>query len=319
MSSKKLLSKSRFKIALECPTKLYYNAHSEYHSKKVDDAFLKALARGGFQVGELAKAYYPEGVDIQTLDKDLALQLTNEQLKKDRAVIFEAAVQVEDFLIRIDILIKNQNSFHLIEVKAKSFDPQSEHGFFSKPSLKKGDPQIKSEWFEYLNDIAFQKQVVRLAFPQANVTASLMLADKSQVATVDGLNQMFLLQKNQNGQTSAIRVGQGDLGQRVLCEVNVDQETEMLLSKPEFLKKARQWAQNLKNDIKPHTPIGSHCKGCEYQLTELAPVGSKSGFEECWKVPVGETPVLQIWDYRNTDQLLLDNKKMDQPSEHRRH
>lgn len=309
MSSKKLLSKSRFKIALECPTKLYYNAHSEYHNKKADDEFLKALARGGFQVGELAKAYYPQGVDIQTLDKDQALLLTNEELKKERAVIFEAAVQVEDFLIRIDILIKNKNSFHLIEVKAKSFDLTEDDGFFTKRSLTNGTPKIKGEWSEYLNDIAFQKQVVMLAFPKATVTASLMLADKSKVATVDGLNQMFLLQKNASGQTSAVRVGTGDLGERVLCEVNVDQETNLLLSRHEFLKNARQWAHMLKNDIKPQTPIGSHCKGCEYQLSETAPVHAKSGFQECWKVPKGEVPVLKIWDFRKTDHLLSEGKK----------
>ncbi len=309
MSSKKLLSKSRFKIALECPTKLYYNAHSEYYSKKADDEFLKALARGGFQVGELAKAYYPEGVDIQTLDKDQALALTNEQLKKDRAVIFEAAVQVEDFLIRVDILIKNKNSLHLIEVKAKSFDPTLDNPFYTKTSVKNGEPKISSDWDEYLNDIAFQKQVVKLAFPKANVTASLMLADKSKVATVDGLNQMFLLKKKSNGQTSAVRVGTGDLGEKVLCEVNADQETNLLLSAPDFLKKARHWAELLKNDIKESTPIGSHCKGCEYQLTEHAPPKAKNGFQECWNVAKNEVPVLKIWNFRKTDDLLSEGKK----------
>lgn len=310
MSSQKLLSKSRFKMALECPTKLYYNAHREYYSKKADDEFLKALARGGFQVGELAKAYYPEGVDIKTLDMVEALRLTNAELKNDRAVIFEAAVQVENFLIRIDILIKNKNSLHLIEVKAKSFDPvEDKDSFFNKTESKKGKKVLKAEWDEYLNDIAFQKQVVQLAFPKAKVTASLMLADKTKPATVDGLNQMFLLQKNKDGQTSAVRVGTGDLGDKVLCEVPVDNETDHLLSDPNFLKNARHWAELLKNDQKETPVIGAQCKSCEFQLTELAPPGAKDGFQECWKVPKNEVPVLKIWSFKKTDALLAQGKK----------
>jgi len=50
------LTKSRFKLALECPTKLYYtNKKDEYADERLDDAFLAALAEGGFQVAELAR------------------------------------------------------------------------------------------------------------------------------------------------------------------------------------------------------------------------------------------------------------------------
>jgi hypothetical protein len=51
------LTKSRFKIGAECPTKLFFNDRKEYGNKKHQDEFLKALAEGGFQVGELAKLY----------------------------------------------------------------------------------------------------------------------------------------------------------------------------------------------------------------------------------------------------------------------
>jgi hypothetical protein len=43
----KLLSKSRFKIGIECPNKLYYTFHKEdYPSTKQEDTFLQALAQG---------------------------------------------------------------------------------------------------------------------------------------------------------------------------------------------------------------------------------------------------------------------------------
>ena len=55
----KYLTKSRFKLATECPTKLFYTGKDkEYANQKCDDDFLLALAEGGIQVGELAKCYF---------------------------------------------------------------------------------------------------------------------------------------------------------------------------------------------------------------------------------------------------------------------
>src|SRR5699024_6664692 len=55
------LTKSRFTVAMECPTKLFYTGKKEYVNNSLEDPFLEALAEGGFQVGELATAYYPGG------------------------------------------------------------------------------------------------------------------------------------------------------------------------------------------------------------------------------------------------------------------
>ena len=74
---KRFLTKSRFKVGLDCATKLYYQDNKDYGSTKTDNSFLKALAEGGFQVGELAKLYYPGGVEIESMDKDEAVRATN--------------------------------------------------------------------------------------------------------------------------------------------------------------------------------------------------------------------------------------------------
>lgn len=61
----KYLSKSRFKVALECPRKLAYLGNDAYVNTKKHNDFLKSLAEGGFQVGELAKLLYPGGIEIE--------------------------------------------------------------------------------------------------------------------------------------------------------------------------------------------------------------------------------------------------------------
>ena len=55
------LTKSRLKLALSCPTKLYYTGKPAYENSKDDNSFLAMLADGGFQVGELAKLMYRVG------------------------------------------------------------------------------------------------------------------------------------------------------------------------------------------------------------------------------------------------------------------
>jgi hypothetical protein len=86
------LTKSRFKLGLECPTKLFYTGKSEYVNQRLEDPFLLALADGGFQVGELAKCYCQGGFDIKTSDYSEALAQTHELLKGDNVTIFEAAI-----------------------------------------------------------------------------------------------------------------------------------------------------------------------------------------------------------------------------------
>ena len=47
------LTKSWFKLALECPTKLYYTGKPDCVDNSAANNFLAALADGGHQVGAL--------------------------------------------------------------------------------------------------------------------------------------------------------------------------------------------------------------------------------------------------------------------------
>ena len=152
------LTKSRFKSALECPVKLFYTGKTEYPDKKKQDDFLAALAEGGFQVGELAKLYYPGGIEIQEKGYDLPLQKTKELLERENVVIFEAAFRHQNLFIRADIVVKEGNSIDLIEVKSKSFA-----GDESRMVGAKGGLTVA--WRPYLYDVAFQKYVVSHAMP----------------------------------------------------------------------------------------------------------------------------------------------------------
>lgn len=302
------LTKSRFKLGRECPTKLFYTGKNEiYYDNKIENDFLKALAEGGFQVGELAKRYYDGGHDIETLDFDEALQQTENLLKESNALIYEAAFLFGDLFIRADIVEKKGNSLRLIEVKAKSFDPSNDSF-----TGKKGG--IISKWKPYLEDIAFQKFVVQKAYPEFDVQANLMLTNKEATASVNGLNQYFFLYKDQN-RSKCKYTGPNDLealGNRLLLEQSVDTEIEYIYqnSDPDFFDHIKLFAEKYKKDEKIRPSIGGQCSKCEFRLDELKD-NLTSGFHECWKSEAKLTDeqltqplILDLWNFLGKDEYI---------------
>src|SRR5688572_25424515 len=187
MSQPRYLTKSRFKLAMECPTKLFYTGKKEYANQKLSDPFLAALADGGFQVGRLAQCYFPGGTEIESRDYDESVRQTEELLALDTVTIYEGAFRYNNFFIRADVVVKSGDDLELIEVKAKSCD------FDTEDSCHNKNGTISSSWMPYIQDVAFQKFVVEHAYPKLKVTAHLMLSDKTALCATDGLNQKFRL------------------------------------------------------------------------------------------------------------------------------
>ena len=318
MTKKRYLTKSRFKLAIECPTKLFYTGKIEYANQNQEDSYLLALADGGFQVGELAKFYFPGGIEVSTLDNDEALAQTNELLQRNPVTIYEAAIATGKQLIRADVLVKNGDCLSLFEVKAKSFDSQEENPFTNK---KYGT--IKPAWIPYLYDVAFQKYVINQALPQYEVSANLMLADKSVACPTDGLNQKFLPVKDSNGR-ACVKVladpTEADLTPPVLCKVNVDAECEQIYAGTDsksaqslsFSQRIDEFSDHYASDIKIPEPISTTCASCEFHTTdEDEELGLKSGMKECWKAQLSwndedfECPtVLDVWNFRKKSKLI---------------
>jgi hypothetical protein len=328
MTRRRYLTKSRYKIAQECPTKLYYADHPElYENKNFDNEFLKALAHGGFQVGALAHLYFPNGTEVTDQDHDKSLKRTKELLAQDCAVIYEAAFLYNNLFVRADIVVKNGKKIEIIEVKAKSFDP-SEDEFFDKRLLKKGLHKIGTKWKPYLYDIAFQTYVCQNAYPKFEFKPFLMLADKSTTASVDGLNQKFLLVEDK-GRTR-IKLAEGtsleSLGDKILCKVDVSHAVQLIHQGTDLGDKSRAdlGMKSFEDEIQffasfhergdkiPPEP-GSKCKGCEFRSSHESP--QKSGFKECWaeKLPAKDIDgpfVFDIWNFRNSEALLSDKRPL---------
>ena len=144
MTRPRYLTKSRFKLATECTTKLFYTGKdSIYRNTKQEDSFMAMLADGGYQVGELAKCYFPDGIEISAIAHEEALAQTSLYLQQDKAIIFEAAILYGDLFIRIDVLIKDGNKFKLIEVKAKSYNSEKPKILGSRGIANSPQPRLQ--------------------------------------------------------------------------------------------------------------------------------------------------------------------------------
>jgi hypothetical protein len=307
------LSKSRYRLGLECPTKIFYSLDPKTYLNCHDkNDFLRALAEGGFQVGELARCLHMPGESVETLVPQEALAQTSRLLQQDPVTIFEAAFAAQDCLIRADVICKRGQTIDLIEVKSKSIDPDAEEIFVGKRG------GIKSDWVPYLHDVAFQTYVVRAAMPGYTVRPHLMLADKSSVSPIDGLNGYFMLRKDERGRTSAYMTGQlpqEAIDEPVLYKIDVGELVEQILADTDkegmtFEERVAAWAASSMAGEKIDSPIqGSKCAGCEFRASpDDRAQGFRSGFHECWAAQTNLTMddldgplVTEIWASRQKD------------------
>ena len=299
----KLFTKSAFAMSLECPRRLYYAYDKDvYANQDVDDEFLKSLAEGGFQVGELAKVYYgiKGDAEIDVLEYDAAVEKTKELFKNENINIAEAAFRSGNLFVRADIVEKKGNDITLIEVKAKSWEPDA--AFIGVQG------KVNNKILPYLYDVTFQKYVVKKAlkelYPdqQFTVKARLMMADKSKLATVAGLNQMFRIYKNgDRSYAEADNLAWTVAGivpenERVLTAFDVDQYCDMIIAgetgeqgTPDFMEgmKFEQFVDVMSKHYCDRTiamtSLGTKCFKCPFYKKEKDNVKLLDGYKECWK------------------------------------
>lgn len=308
------MTKSKFKLLMECPTKLNYVDNPEYANKRNDDSFLKALAEGGYQVEALAQCYYPKGILVQSDSNEGAVDLTKKYLENEQITLFQAAIQHEGYFIRTDILIRNKNHLKLIEVKAKSINKEQHL------KIEKRDGFINAEWKPYIADVAFQKMVIQKAYPDYSISTSIMLVDKDSLCPTDGLNQKFLIKRDKDGRIKVKKsksLCAEDVSVHILKEINTDLYVEKIWTECDengitFRELFKQYCLSYFDNKRIKPILTKECAICQFKTTQFdLSSGAKSGFKECWQeilhyndLDFNDPNVLDLWNYRKKDQCL---------------
>lgn len=313
----RVLTKSRFKLGLECPNKLFYTGKKEYANKRQEDPFLLALAEGGFQIEEYARIHYPGGVLLEGNDGDYQYlwEQTQELLKSENVIIYEAAFLFDGLFVRTDILVKQGDTIKLIEVKSKSFDPNDEYIFVGKSG------GLLAGWKSYLFDIAFQKYVIQLCYPNWEVDSFIQMADKTKVASVNGLNQFFRISKNADNRTGIIKTvdtleptGNSVLGIKNVTDIvrKIINDEFKYSNELIFSDAVKIFREHYIEDKQINWPTSFGCKSCEFITTE-EDKGLRSGFKECFQKQhdwgdseFNKSKTFEVWSFRKGNELFSD-------------
>ncbi len=113
------LSKSRLQAFRQCSKRLWLHVHRP--GLREESAETEQRFQIGFQVGDVARSLYPNGLLIEGEDLAEALESTRRALAEqpDRP-LFEATFQRDGVLVRADLLLPESGGYRLREVKAST-------------------------------------------------------------------------------------------------------------------------------------------------------------------------------------------------------
>ncbi len=286
------LSKSDFQLASGCAKKLVYKK-KRYATSNDTNEYMEMLAQGGYVVGKMATLLYPEGIEVTGTTQE-ALETTKRLLEaNDSIVLFEPAIENNNRLARIDILVKNGNLLDLIEVKSASFDSAEKNN-----NLKK-----------YIQDVAYQYTILKDCYPEYSITCKLLLPDKSMRTAIDGYAGWFKVIESEPSELAI-----HDAPEEIITQersrfkkpevefihahseqvqdyldqikqhgiLNYKDVTAVVLKLEEAIReKSTQFLRILSNQLETEQEdyqISKACKACEYHIAG----DLKCGFFECW-------------------------------------
>lgn len=280
------LSKSDFKLARTCATKLYYRELG-YPDNRAADPYLDWLAEGGYMVEVLAKQLFPGGITLEYGRNAQANAAETARLlaAHEEVTLFEATLLEGRRLARVDILRKSARGFDLYEVKSSSLDPVDAGKRLEKTgsafrSLRKPFG-IANEWLEYLEDVTFQVAILKDLHPGVAIRPHLILMDKGKVAAHDGMPGWFRIVRREDGALhSAEFVGDPELARRDPLTIGIDVSAEVAELEPGVRAEAARFLASLHPAPQRIAPVlEGRCRACEFRVD---PSEAKNGFLECW-------------------------------------
>lgn len=144
-----LLTKSKFMNGLQCHRLLWFANKKQLPEITISDEHKFSQ---GHQFEEYVKKLYPDSVDLTGLEFKENLDKTK-QAVENKKTIFEAGFLINDLFVRSDLIIPNEDSWDLYEIKS-STEVKDQHYpdlAFQKYVLEKSGLKINKSFVIFLN------------------------------------------------------------------------------------------------------------------------------------------------------------------------
>ena len=257
------LTKSNFKLGVECKQKLkYYKA--KYPSKLQNNDMLEFFAEGGFMVEAIAHAV---------------------MLHANPAAQFEVTLAHDRYQARVDGWEMFPSYAVLTEIKATSVESADPLQFLTKKD------EVASEWRPYLLDITFQVMVARLVHPGLEIRPRLCVVNKTKPTNLQGVYANIDLVDDIDADRDTPRaIFTGDraalAADHFLEFIDVSHVVEKLMD--DVVDLSGSLLEFLDGKHTEYAPerAPSLCRNCEFRGDTLTP----SGFAECWGPSPTDSP-----------------------------
>ena len=148
-----LLTKSKYMSGLQCPQYLWMLFNAKNQIPEPDAATQFSFDQGN-EVGNIAKQWFPDGIDLSEADFMPNIKKTKQLIKKKK-IIFEAGIKAGNLYSRADILIPvGVGKWDIIEVKS-STSVKEEHYHdlsFQKFCYEKAGITIRKCFLMHINN-----------------------------------------------------------------------------------------------------------------------------------------------------------------------
>jgi predicted RecB family nuclease len=116
------LSKSRFTAGAQCPRLLWWKVHERDAPELQPDKVLQDRFHQGEQVGAMARELFPGGIliDLPHTAFTERVRATQAAIESGAPAVFEASFFADDCFVAVDILLRENDGWRLIEVKSSS-------------------------------------------------------------------------------------------------------------------------------------------------------------------------------------------------------
>ena len=274
------LSKSLFKLGLECPLRIKHAlAKPSLPRRSNDDEYLRMLAEGGYMFEKLVRIYHPgEDCYVQGEAPATASARTIAKIKSGDTTLHEATFAHGGLMARTDMLRVHGDFLDLIEIKSASAEARAD-GSTDSSILH------QAAWAPYVIDLAYQVHVAKLALQAAGISKTVRawfyvpnIAGAAGPEEVRGL--FSLVQTGPGGRPEVTYRGKAKPGDVTTLIAMLDATEAVGVCYPQeeaIAEVATRLSAHIQNNNWPAPVLGLKCKDCEFNVP-----GQISGYDACW-------------------------------------